>query len=56
MESGEVPRCDVGILVTIGPDGEIDTYGMGGKGEDLALLGLLRCAEQVIIESTLYPE
>lgn len=56
MESGEVPRCDVGILVTMGPDGEIDTYGMGGKGEDLALLGLLRCAEQVIIESTLYPE
>tara|TARA_B100001750_G_C15369875_1_gene526714 strand:+ start:581 stop:835 length:255 start_codon:yes stop_codon:yes gene_type:complete len=56
IESGELARCDVGVFVMMGEDNAIDTFGMGSKGEDLALLGLLRCAEQVIIESTLYPE
>lgn len=56
MEAGDLSPCEVGVLVMMGEDGGIDTFGMGGKGEDLALLGLLRCAEQVIIENNIYPE
>lgn len=55
MESGDLPRCEVGVFVMTG-EGGIETFGMGSKGEDLALLGLLRCAEQVIIENNIYPE
>ena len=36
MEAGDLSPCEVGVLVMMGEDGGIDTFGMGGKGQDLA--------------------
>lgn len=56
MESGEVPRCDVGVFMMKDEDGGFTACGMGTKGDDLALLGLVRCAEQILVRSALQPE
>tara|TARA_R110001606_G_scaffold30344_1_gene93795 strand:- start:38234 stop:38491 length:258 start_codon:yes stop_codon:yes gene_type:complete len=51
MEAGEYEPCDVGVLVMMGRNGAVETFGFGPKSDDLQALGLLRLGEQVIIDS-----
>lgn len=56
IEAGDLPRCEVGVFMMKDEDGGFTTCGMGTKGEDLALLGLVRCAEQILVRSALQSE
>lgn len=49
VESGELPPIDVGVLVTMSQDGEVEVFGIGPKAEALQVVGLLRYGEHRIV-------
>lgn len=51
IESGDIPRIIVGALVLYDDDGGLSVFGMGPKGEDLAVLSMLELGKVQIIDS-----
>lgn len=49
LESGELPPIDVGALVTMSQDGQVEVFGIGPKAEALQVVGLLRYGEHRIV-------
>lgn len=56
LESGELEPCDIGVLVMMGREGAVESFGFGPKSDDLQTLGLLRLGEQLVIDSAFGPQ
>lgn len=56
IESGEIGPVEIGFLMVKTATGDIDSFGFGPRSDSLQVLGLIRCGEQIVIESLIYPE